>query len=1166
MADQLTPQQRAAVDNRGGRLLVSAAAGSGKTKVLVDRLMKYLTDPVNPANIDSFLIITFTKAAAAELRAKIAEKLSELIAQFPDNRHLQRQLQRLYMTQISTVHAFCGALLRKYAYRLGVPADFRVCEENEAAELRINCMNATLDKAFEMLSSDQDFCAFLDSHGLGRSDENLAQILLDVYDRAMCHVDPAKWLDQCAFGVDTQSISDVSETPWGAYLLQRIVSDVQVYVPAFRRCAELAETMPSEGKAATLLRDSEQQLIRLCACESWDALYACKQIDFGRLTFTKNADIAVAEQIKAVRTTAIKAIRGALEQCNDISSRLLDDMKTSAAAIRGMTALVNAFTQNYSAEKQRRRIMDYSDLEQNALDLLMGKGRSGPTAIAKEIGEGYREVMVDEYQDANAVQDCIYMALTAQHRNCFMVGDVKQSIYQFRLADPGIFLEKYNTYVPAQIASEGEGRKIVLSSNFRSGGDVLQAANSVFEICMSPKVGGLHYGPEEALHEGIPHAPLGERAVELYCVQVQKDTYAEEAACVAARIVQLLNGTHMVRQKDGLRPIRPGDIAIILRSPKTNGPYFVRELAKYGIRCNGGSTNLMDAQEIQILRAILQVINNPRLDIPLAAALLSPAFGLTADDLATIRKTDRHSSLYDVLVQSELGAAGNASEIIKELRAKAPMMTVSGLLEEIFALTHIDTIYAAMPDGTQRSENIQIFCQLATGFDNQGAGSLLRFLDHLQLLEAKGVGAASDSSGDDCVTIISIHSSKGLEYPVVVLAGLSKSFNTEAHRAQVLCHKDLGIGMDAVDHEHRVRYPTLAKRAISMKMAEDELSEEMRILYVAMTRAKDRLILSYAASNLQQQLQQIVQMDNIGCHEHVIRQTGNIGRWVLLAAVRRTEAGELFSLAGSNHQASVQSEPWLIQVVEDVQQQEDGVFVDHKSSQMPGERIEQIRELLDYRYPHSAATAAPSKQTATQLKGRDKDFEAAENATLRIASERNWRTPKDMQYTAADRGSAMHAAMQYLSYKDCEDEDHIFQQLTELVQRGVMTQEQVQMVDAKSIGAFFQTDIGKSLRQHPDVVREFKFSILDDGALYDPALSGEQILLQGVVDCAMIDPDGITVIDFKTDRVNEKTVASVAQSYRSQVEAYARSLSRIYERPVKKKWLYFFHIARFVEV
>ena len=397
----------------------------------------------------------------------------------------------------------------------------------------------------------------------------------------------------------------------------------------------------------------------------------------------------------------------------------------------------------------------------------MGKHRSGPTSAAREIGQRFREILVDEYQDSNAVQDAIFSALTRQKQNLFMVGDVKQSIYQFRLADPGIFLEKYASYQHAEAATPGQGRKVLLSSNFRSGGGVISAVNDVFRDCMSEKVGGLIYGPEEALQEGIPHIPMPEPEVELHAISVREETYAEEAAYVADRIAQLLDGSHYVRQGDQLRPVIPEDIVILLRSPGSVGMDYRYALENRGIRCaSGGSIDLLQTQEIGTLHSILQTVSNPRQDIPLIAALASPVFGFSADDLASVRAASRSGCMYEALCASTLPKAVSFVQLLTGLRKVAYMYPLPQLMERIFNLTRLDSLYASMPGGEERSQNLQLFCQLAADFSN-GGGGLDQFLTHLESLGEKGMLIPAESTAGGCVTVMSIHKSKGLDFPIV---------------------------------------------------------------------------------------------------------------------------------------------------------------------------------------------------------------------------------------------------------------------------------------------------------------------------------------------------------------------------------------------------------------
>ena len=1168
MAEQLTPQQAMAVNDRGGNLLVSAAAGSGKTKVLVDRLMSYLTDPRDPANIDEFLMITYTKAAASELRGKIAAKLSERIAQEPENRHLQQQLQRLYMTTISTVHAFCGEVLRQNAYRLDLSADFRTAEENECAQIRDSVMQQLLENAYDTAGEDPDFCALVDTQGIGRDDRQLPQVLLKVYDSARCHLNPNAWLERCMEDGSPEGLTDASQTRWGRFLMDELFAYLDLQIVAMERCQSLATDAPGGESVAAFLNETLQQLRFLRQSETWDQIVARRDIEYGTLRFKKDfTDEDLKDRIKVIRDGCKEGLKKALRPFADSSEQVLSDMDSTAAAVRGMVRLVQRFEQEYDLVKRRRRILDFSDLEHRTLDLLLGKHRTGPTAMAREIGRRYREVMVDEYQDSNAVQDAIYAALTAEKHSCFMVGDVKQSIYQFRLADPGIFLEKYASFKVAEQANAGEDRKVMLSRNFRSGGAVLSATNCVFERCMSPEVGGLYYGADEALYEGIPHDPLGEAEVEFHGIEIRENTYPEEAAYVARRIKQLLDGTHMVRDKNGLRPIRPEDIMILLRSPNSVGEYFRLALEREGIPCAGtGGGDLLQTQEICVLRSVLQAIHNPRLDIPLLAAMASPVFGFTADDLAAMRSGKRGCSVYDALRQSEEPKAVEFIRLLQKLRQEARMENLSRVLEMVFNETRIDSIYAAMPDGAMREANLRTFYQMAAGMEAGGQMDLGRFLEYLDVMEEKGLITAADGGNAGCVGMMSIHKSKGLEFPVVFLCGLGRQFNQESKRAAVLCHKELGIGILAADSQRRVRYPTVARRAISAKISADSLSEEMRVLYVAMTRARDRLIMTYSSNDLQKEVSDLVIRSDMDCLNLSIREVTSPGEWVLLSALHRKEAYELFALASRPDQAKEYQHPWKIVVAEAPEDEAlQGILQEEVALQ--DEVVDDLELGLSFRYPYTAATQAPSKQTATERKGEETNQQASNQPTERKSHHRSWRKPSFASHEVSGklRGSATHLALQYLRFENCGDQQAVEAEVQRLVAEGFLTEQMGAMVECHRLTRFFQTDIGKRLRTSENVLREFKFSILDDGAAYDPQLEGEKILLQGVVDCALMDDDGIVVMDFKTDRVTEETISEAAQRYRPQVEAYAEALSRIFEKKVKAKMLYFFQMDRFVE-
>jgi ATP-dependent helicase/nuclease subunit A len=922
-------------------------------------------------------------------------------------------------------------------------------------------------------------------------------------------------------------------------------------------------------KVAINLRDTLHQLQHLRNAAGWDDVVARKNIDYGRLTFPrKGIDTDLAERIKACRNGCKKGLEKHLRNFSDDSDTVLKDLADSAEGARGLVALVRQFGAEYDRAKRSRRCLDFGDLEHKMLDLVLGVRRSGPTMAAREIGQMFREIMVDEYQDSNGVQDAIISALTAQRQNCFMVGDVKQSIYQFRLADPGIFLEKYHRFVSAGDAKPGEGRKVLLSANFRSGGEVIDAVNDVFMECMSPDVGGLFYGDAEKLREGIPHEKLSDPAVEFYGLEIREDTYAEESAFVAARIRQMLESGTLIRDGAALRPVTAEDIVILLRSPGSVGQKFQQALERIGIRCtSGGGTDLLKTSEIATLRSFLQTIANPRQDIPLISALASPVFGFTADDLAAIRSKCRKGSVYDALLADGSPKTKAFLSVLSELRKAARMNTVSKLIEQIFTLTRMDSIYAAMDGGDAAASNLQTFFGIASDYESTSRRDLTQFLEYLDSMEEKGLKTDGEESGG-AVTIMSIHKSKGLEFPVVFLCGLSREFNRENLRAQVLCDKELGLGLSVADTLNRVRYPAVSKRAIVAKSAAESLSEEMRVLYVAMTRARDRLVMTYASRNLQSDLQDISLRYDLCGAQLLTRDVVCPGEWVLLSTLLRTEAGEMHNLGGKPSRTRVSDHPWLIRVAEAPLQEQSETEKDRGAAEIPEELIRKLGESLSFRYAHQEATHAPSKQTATQRKGRSKDSEAAEDSQEPRQITRSWRKPS----FAGDRrqgktyGSAVHAAMQYLRYGSCGSAGEIREELERLVSGQFLTREQADLVNCDALAAFFGSEFGIKLRSGANYIREFKFSILDDGSNYGEGLDGEQVLVQGVVDCALLEEDGITVLDFKTDYVTEQTLPGLTEHYRSQVQTYAHALSRIYNKKIKASYLYFFRLNRFVPV
>ena len=777
--------------------------------------------------------------------------------------------------------------------------------------------------------------------------------------------------------------------------------------------------------------------------------------------------------------------------------------------------------------------------------------------------------MVDEYQDSNAVQDAIFHVLTKKHNNCFMVGDVKQSIYQFRLADPGIFLQKYHTYAPVAEAQAGEGRKVLLSHNFRSSEAVIDAVNDVFSVCMTEKTGGLKYGEDEALRLFVPKpVQLDDPSVELYAIDVEEDTYLTEANFVAGRIMQLLDGKHMICDGEGVRPIRPEDIVILLRAPGSSGEIFRFALENSGIPCVSEKNSMFQSEEIEVLCSVLQTISNPLQDIPLIATLSSRIFTFSSDDLARIRSTRKHGPFYYALEKDDAEKSQNFRLLLSKLRKESGMCSISQLISRVFALTRIDSIYGAMEDGSARKENLHAFYQLAVSFEVSGNSSLDQFLDYLVAVSLRGLKKDEEDTHVGAVSIKSIHKSKGLEYPVVFLCGLSKRFNTEDLKEQVFCDSELGLGLVASDIQNRVMYPTLSKHSIHIKKTADAVSEELRILYVAMTRARDRLIMTYANNHLEKKLSQLIRFRDLMGNAYLSNIAACAGDWVLLGAVYRHEADALYQYAHRPDTTKSSRHPWLIKVIKPQGQTGESLQQDPTGDELSPEVVERIKQSLSYAYPYQPATQTPSKQTATQLKGRYKDSEVAEDSKEVSRRPYYWRKPSFLSKDAQGKqlGTAVHTVMQYIDFSACGSIEGVEKEIRRLVDEGLISEECAALTSSQDIADFFATDMGRRIRSSTTILREFKFSILDDAIRYHSQTTGERVLLQGVVDCALVEEDSITVLDFKTDKVTTQTLPDAVERYKPQVLAYARALERIYERKVISAQLYFFRLKKFVEI
>ncbi len=1147
----LTTEQQAVVDDRGGVLLVSAAAGSGKTKVLIDRVLKFVSEG---HNIDEFLLITYTQAAAAELRGKMVAQLSKLLAQRPDNRHLQQQMNRVYLAQISTVHSFCGTILREFAHELELPSDFRTMDESEASLLREKAMQTTLDEVYAQ-RDDEQIMLTLDTMGAGRDDRNLPQLIYKVYNSVNCWKDPQARISELEKSVKVDACEDPIQTVWGKYHFDVMQEALQEYEQSVLRALKMIEADATLQPYALNFNDDLQMIRRLMQAKTWQELQATPH-DFSKLKTVRNpADAELKDRVKKIREIVRTDLRGKMSLFSLSTEDVLNDIQITSEAICGLLKLVKKYDAYYKKEKRSHRTLDYQDLEHEALRLLTDK-QGRPTGAAKQIAQRYVEVMVDEYQDTNAVQDAIF-GTVAYRGNLFMVGDVKQSIYRFRLADPTCFLNRYESYPNYTEAQEGQPRKILLSDNFRSCPEVLSAANDLFRLLMSKRVGGLRYGDAEALRTS--QKPHGRQPIELHCLDMD-DVPSEqhlsndelEAEFVAHRIADMLRQGQTITLDGQTRPIEADDIAILMRGVKRAAPIYISALKRYGIRCVCGNENIFESEAICTLIALLKVLDNPYQDIPLLTVAFSPLFRFTADELAAARAQRRSGFLFDALKCSEKGRA--FAELISTLRDIAAQAELRTLLDEIDERIFLRTVYPYSED------EFDMMLSLVKSYESMDRYDLSGFLQYLQVQKEHGI-STEITAEKGAVRIMTMHKSKGLEFPVVFLAGLNKKFNNQDLMADVLVDSELGIATRLYNPETAMVYSTVARDAISDRIRKENRSEEMRVLYVAMTRAKCRLVMTLCGKKMKSKLKGIAEKMTVPPLASFVGGAGSLGDWVLMCAMNRSEAGALFAVGGYPIERSVSEYPWVIAY------HDAASYLPQEAQEESAQTAAQEVAYIPYSYAHERATALPSKLTATQLKGREMDEELAE-FTIQTAQPRFDKPcfDKMRSLSAAQQGTAIHLAMEQLRFERCTSEQEIEQELSRMVFEGRMTQEQAKAVPAEKVLRFFLSETGRKVRNCKNIVREFKFTVLEDGKTYHAQLQDDEVMLQGVADCCLIEDDGLVLIDFKSDRIAQGEEAVRAERYRGQIDAYSRALARIFEMPVKQRLLYFFATDQAFEI
>ncbi len=1129
-------------------------------------------------------------------------------------------------------------------------------DEGDAALVRQRVLERTLESFYDTL--DEAGALLADTLGSGRDDRALESLVLEIHEKLQSHAYPEQWLEknQAAWSSLGGSFDD---TPYAAVLLADVHRQAAHWAALLRRsAADTAGDEALERGYGEKFRASAETFDALAECSGWEeARRAADAVSFPRLTTPKGRkdepEVVALKTVWEACKTQFKKITKLL----DVSGKeAMEDLRAMAPAMEALLRLTGEFSRRYQAEKLRLNAADFSDQEHLALRLLVGEdgtptelgrqvsqryqeilvdeyqdtnevqnaifravSRDGqnifPTELGRQVSQRYQEILVDEYQDTNEVQNAIFRAVSRDGQNIFTVGDVKQSIYRFRLADPTIFLEKYARFLPYEQAEPGQERKILLSQNFRSRREILDAANFVFSNILSTDMGDMEYGEDEALHFGASYYPPRQDCdTEFHLICARQRSGEEdrpvkkltaEARFVAKRIRALLDEGYPVTGGDGtLRPCRPEDIVILMRSPGSRLAAFAQTLAEQDIPCAFEvQEDFFQTMEISVMLGLLQIIDNPRQDVPLIAVLRSPVFGFTPDRLAQIRARTPGGDFYDAVAADDGEDCRAFLETLNGLRAAARDMRVHRLLWHIYNTLDILGIFAAMDGGAVRKENLIALSRHAQRFEAGGYRGLFAFVTHLQrLLEAGEAPVTGGVGSVGGVGLMSIHKSKGLEFPIVILADLDHAFSRQDFDTPVLVHPQMGLGPKRVDLDRKIKYPTLAREAIAGTLRRENLSEELRVLYVAMTRPKEKLILVDAMYHAEGRLQKLASVASCPVLPETVASCSNFGEWLLLPLLCRGEAQSLRQLGQETVASCSNFGEWLLLPLlcrgeaqslrqlgqSTVQQLYTGdtapwqVFIHDAQAFAAAPRLAaapdaaqeaQGREtafdprLLERVYPYARETVLPSKVTATQLKGRALDQEIAENAAhtpyLRPLSQPRFRQ-EGAGLTPAEQGTATHLALQYLDFSDRDAAG----QMERLRARQLLSPEQAAAVDTAALERFLQSNLADEIRAGYNVLREYRFTLLIDASFYDPAASaGDEMLLQGVVDCCFETEQGIIVVDFKTDRVfREEDLVRRAEEYRPQLEAYSRALAQVLGKPVVRRVLYFLAPGREVEL
>lgn len=1202
-----TESQQKVIDYRNRNILVSAAAGSGKTAVLVERILHKITE--DKVDIDKLLIVTFTNAAAAEMRERIRDAIEARLEETPGDEHLERQFTLVHNAQITTIDSFCLYVIRNYFYKIDLEPNFRVADEGELALMRSDVMEKMLEKRYE--TAGEDFLDFVESYGGAKNDNAIRDMILKMYTYSQSYPWPREWLASCREVYAVQDVPELEQTSWMKQLLVSLQTVFNDCLRQMREVLQICEEPDGPYMYADAIKEDIRQLKLLGEAEDYTTLndtIGSYVSAFPKLAAARKFEGSAEKKefVQNVRNEMKKEVKDIRDKYFfKAPGEIAADLKRTAPAAEMLITLTEEFSERFSAEKQNKNLVDFSDMEHLALKILVDEEKKEPTETADEFAALFDEIMIDEYQDSNYVQETLLRAVSRERfgqNNLFMVGDVKQSIYRFRLARPEIFMEKFDTYD----TEESDCQRIDLCQNFRSRSEVLSGVNDIFYKIMCRNLGNVVYDENAALYPGASY-PEGkdekEFAMEVFVAEESETKEFEreelEAQMIAARIKAMQKEGQSVTDKatGELRPAEYRDIVILLRSVSGMADTFVKVLTEEGIPAfTTSKTGYFSTVEIQTVLNVLRILDNPMQDIPLAAVLHSPIGGFSGEELARIRATSEKNTFYESILMytsteeasEDAKPAGRKQngeldeglkqrlvaflDTLKEFRSRVPYTPVHELILQILEETGYLSYITALPAGEQKRANVQMLIEQAIHYENTSYKGLFHFVRYIEKLHKYDVDygeADIVNENENAVRIMSIHKSKGLEFPIVFAAGMGKNFNMQDTRSRLILHPDLGIGMDYMDAKRRTKTPTLIKRALARQTDEENLGEELRVLYVALTRAKEKLVLTGCMKDAVEKLEEYKRRANKEAELSFLVRSGarSYFDWVLPA---------LYSY-GENVSVTICKDKDILagQAKEAIDALLTKEQVKSLAKTADVESVEKVKERLSFCYPYEAEKDIKTKVSVSEIKHERMQFEEEEMDTVQwyMEDEKKEIIPdfiekQDNVNRGALRGSAVHLFMQCLPFEQAPLTEGRKQmcvwlkgELDNLKVAGRLDETMYELVRIPMIADFFSSNLAKRMTAagyRGELFKEKAFVLgVPAGEIWD-CDSRELVLVQGIVDAFFYEDGEIIIMDYKTDSV-EKPEQLVLR-YQAQLALYARALEEATGRKVREKIIYSFHL------